>query len=138
MAKVVGARADAGSGAVEVFAGTGSNGNLVVNRVVTALTGCAMALFWTCCTLITGGNEPALVRDLLATEKAVVVNGLRLLLSAKEVTRSELETAQKSFYSSASEQYLNAEARLTDATGLTMLPFSKVIQSCANCLQNWP
>ena len=121
--------------ALEIYAGKGTKGDIVVNRIFTTVTGCAMAMLLALVPPYYWGNEPDLARVLFTEEEMALANGLHLLVSAKKDKTSELGGVRESFSSTASEQYGNAVARVKDATQLLWLPFFRVDPELSKLLE---
>ena len=100
-------------------------GDIVVNRIVTTLTGCGVSILLALLPPYYWGNEPRLAQDLLAEAKVAVVKGLGILISSNEDKASALVAERDSFERIATGKCANMTAHLADATGLQFLPFCK-------------
>jgi hypothetical protein len=112
--------------AMEVFAGIGSRDELVVNRIVSNLTGIAMASLLAVIPPTVAGADPRRAGWILTEMKQGLVDGLQLLLTAEESSYESLKALNKHSRTEIDDLRADALFLLKDAKRFTWFPFYRV------------
>ena len=112
--------------AMDIYGGSGTRGEVVVNRIVGNLTGIAMAMVVAWLPPQVRGSDPVWLQRMVGHMTQVTTKGLRLLLSDGIAKSEAFEHLGEEYTKEASAAYNQASFYVKDATRFLKAPFFKM------------